>query len=72
MEDLVELMQRLLEIQSGGRERSRQLVAEDKRLLNGLQKKVSAAKLQFDSPTRKGDAGINNVEGLRRPFSIAL
>jgi hypothetical protein len=39
MENFVELMQRLLEIQSGGRPRSPKLIAEDKRLMNGLQKR---------------------------------
>jgi hypothetical protein len=39
MEDIVDLMQRLLEIQSGGRQRSPELIAEDERLMDGLQKK---------------------------------
>lgn len=39
MEDFSELMQRLLEIQSGGRQRSAELIAEDKRLIEELQKK---------------------------------
>jgi hypothetical protein len=37
MEDFAELMQRLLEIQSGGRQRSLELIAEDKRLMDALQ-----------------------------------
>jgi hypothetical protein len=41
MQDLVELMQRLLEIQSGGRKRSPELIAEDERLMDGLQTKLS-------------------------------
>jgi len=43
MENLAELMQRLLEIQSGG-QRSPKLVAEDERLMDGLQKKHLAGK----------------------------
>lgn len=39
MENLAELMQRLLEIQSGGKQRSPELIAEDERLMDGLQKK---------------------------------
>jgi len=35
MEELAELMQRLLEIQSGGRARSPEPVAEDERLMDG-------------------------------------
>ena len=38
MEDFAELMQRLLEIQSGGRQRSPKLTAEDERSLEHLQK----------------------------------
>jgi hypothetical protein len=44
METLAELMQRLLEIQSGGRQRSAALIAEDERLMDGLQKKLMAEK----------------------------
>ncbi|HWY58709.1 MAG TPA: hypothetical protein VNZ03_29870 [Terriglobales bacterium] len=36
MENFAELMQRLLEIQSGGRQRSPELIAEDERLVEGL------------------------------------
>ncbi len=39
MEDFAELMQRLLEIQSGGRQRSPELIAEDDRLMDALQKR---------------------------------
>jgi hypothetical protein len=41
MRDLVELMQRLLEIQRGGRQRSPELIAEDNRLMDGLRTKLS-------------------------------
>jgi hypothetical protein len=44
MEDFTELMQRLLEVQSGGRERSPQLIAEDERLMDGLQKRKRGGK----------------------------
>jgi hypothetical protein len=36
MENFAELMQRLLEIQSGGRQRSPELIAEDERLMDAL------------------------------------
>jgi hypothetical protein len=36
MENFAELMQRLLELQSGGTERSPELIAEDERLMEGL------------------------------------
>ncbi len=36
MNQYAQLMQRLLEIQSGGRPRSPQLIAEDERLMDGL------------------------------------
>jgi hypothetical protein len=36
MENFANLMQRLLEIQSGGRQRSPELIAEDERLMEGL------------------------------------
>jgi hypothetical protein len=44
MENFAELMHRLLEIQSGGRHRSPELVAEDERLIDGLQKRILADK----------------------------
>jgi hypothetical protein len=58
METLAELMQRLLEIQSGGRQRSAALIAEDERLMDGLQKKLmaerptQAVRLSPDNPER--------------------
>jgi hypothetical protein len=42
MENFTELMQRLLEIQSGGRQRSPELIAEDKRLMDALQRRDAA------------------------------
>jgi hypothetical protein len=44
MEDFSKLMQRLLEIQSGGRKRSPELIAEDDRLMDRLQKRTMAGK----------------------------
>ncbi len=45
METFAELMQRLLEIQSGGRKRSTEMIAEDTRLMDGLQKRDGAGSL---------------------------
>ena len=39
METFAELMQRLLELQSDGAQRSPELIAEDERLMDGLQKR---------------------------------
>ncbi len=39
MGNFAELMQRLLEIQSGGRQRSLELITEDERLMDALQKR---------------------------------
>jgi hypothetical protein len=36
MEHFADLMQKLLELQSGGKERSPELIAEDERLMEGL------------------------------------
>jgi len=36
MENVADLMQRLLEIQSGGERRSPELIAKDERLIEGL------------------------------------
>jgi hypothetical protein len=44
VEDFAQLMQRLLEIQSGGRQESPELVAEDERLIDAIQKRVLARK----------------------------
>jgi hypothetical protein len=41
MGNFAELMQRLLEIQSGGRQRSLELIAEDERLMDGPRTKLS-------------------------------
>jgi len=39
MENFAELMQRLLEVQSGGRQRSPELIAEDERLIDSLRRR---------------------------------
>ena len=58
MEEFTELMQRLLEIQSGGRQRSPRLIEENERLMHGLQKRnlagkpIQTVKLSQDSPER--------------------
>jgi hypothetical protein len=44
MERYAELMLKLLEIQSDGRHRSPELVAEDERLMDDLQKRYEARK----------------------------
>ncbi len=44
MENFAELMQRLLEIQSGGRQRSPELIEEDERLMDRLQNRTLAGK----------------------------
>jgi len=44
MENFAELMQRLLEIQRNGRQRSPELIAEDERLMDALQKRNLARK----------------------------
>jgi hypothetical protein len=44
MDNFAELMHRLLEIQSGGRQRSPKLIAEDTRLVDGLRKRSLAGK----------------------------
>jgi hypothetical protein len=58
MDTFAELMQRLLEIQSGSRERSPKLIAEDRRLMDGIRKRNLTAqlpptvRLRQDSPAR--------------------
>jgi hypothetical protein len=46
MENFAELMQRLLEIQSGGRQRSPKLIKEDARLMDRLKKRTLAGRLR--------------------------
>jgi len=83
MEHFAELMQRLLEFQSGGRQRSAALIAEDKRLLHGLQERILAEKPTQDlklkpySPTchpkrSAVGAGIQRESSLRRDLFIEM
>ena len=44
MEDFGQLMRRLLEIQNGGRQSNPELIAEDERLMEGLQKRNVVAR----------------------------
>jgi hypothetical protein len=60
MEDFAELMQRLLEIQSGGRKRSPELIAEDERLMDGLQKRNLAGK-----PAQRVELSQDSSERVR-------
>jgi hypothetical protein len=46
MQRLAELILRLTEIQSGGKDRSPELVAEDERLMDSLEKRYQAIKLR--------------------------
>jgi hypothetical protein len=58
MEDFSQLMRRLLEIQSGGRQSNPELIAEDERLMERLQKRnvvarpTQTVKLSQASPER--------------------
>ena len=56
MENFAELMKRLLEIQSGGRQRSPELIAEDERLMDGLQNRNLAGKPAQTVKLSPGDA----------------
>lgn len=53
MEDFAELIQRLLEIQGGGRQRSPKLIAEDERLMDALRKRNLAGKPPQTVPSRE-------------------
>jgi len=54
MDNLADLMQRLLEVQ-GGETRSPKLIAEDERLMSGLWKRYLAGK-----PTQRLELGENS------------
>jgi hypothetical protein len=56
MQDLAELMKRLLEIQSGERQRSPELTAEDERLMDGIRKRALA---------ERSAQTIRDCQGLR-------
>jgi len=51
MENIGEFIQRLVEIQSGGRERSPELIAEDERLVEYLQERHLAGKFPTNVKT---------------------
>jgi hypothetical protein len=61
MENFAELMQRLLEIQSGGRQRSPELIAEDERLMDALQQKRNLA----GNPTQTAKASEGGSQGVQ-------
>ena len=71
MENFAELMHRLLEIQMGGSQRSPQLIAEDERLIEYLQKRHLAAKpLQSVRPSQdRPEAGAIQGTEARARFS---
>jgi len=62
MENFAELTERLLEIQSGGRQRSPELIAE-KRLMDGLQRSVAGSLPQTvklaAKPTAEATKGLS-------------
>ena len=64
MGNLTELMQRLIENQSGGKERSPELIAEDERLMNGLWKRILAGmpgQTVDASPTGNATQGLTDL-----------
>jgi len=52
MENYTELMQRLLEVQSGGEKRSPKLIADDERLMDGLKTRIAGG--QFKQTMKLG------------------
>jgi len=60
MENFAELVRRLLEIQSGGRQRSPELIAEDDRLMDALQKRNLVG-----NPTQTAKASEDGSEQVR-------
>jgi len=63
MENFAELMHRLLEIQSGARHRSPELIAEDERLMDGLQKRTQAG-------TEAKSSGILGIRDVANRLKI--
>jgi hypothetical protein len=62
MENFAELMQRLLEIQSGGRQRSPELIEEDARLMDRLQRRTLRRKpTQTMRPSQ--DTRVDVIQG---------
>jgi hypothetical protein len=72
MEYFAELMQRLLEIESGGTQRSAELITEDSRLMEDLQKSIcrkappQTVKSSQDSPERIADVSFKWTSQRRR------
>ena len=67
MENFTELMQRLLEIQRGGRQRSPELIAEDERLMDGLQKRNLAGKPPQNGKAYPRQPRADAIQGLTLP-----
>jgi len=66
MESFAELMQRLLEIQSGGRQRSPELIEEDARLMDRLRRRTLRRKpTQTMRPSQ--DTRVDVIQGLTFP-----
>ncbi len=65
MENFAELMQRLLEIQSGEKHRSPELIAEDERLMDGLRKRTVEA-----SPEHQPVEGFRNGRVVEQRTSV--
>jgi len=68
MEDFAELMQRLLEIQSGGRQRSPELIAEDERLMDALKERAMQGKPRQPMPKLIVEVTSDSTS-LRRLFA---
>jgi hypothetical protein len=71
MENFAQLMRRLLEIQSGGRERSPELIAEDERLMDGTEEK-SGGKAATIGGTQPEHPGAGAIQGLAFPQQVFL
>jgi hypothetical protein len=72
MENFAELMQRLLEIQSGERQRSLELIAEDERLMDALQKKnLTGNATQTVKASEDGSERVRFKAGLFSPQTLA-
>jgi hypothetical protein len=65
MENFAELMQRLLEIQSGGRQRSPELIEEDARLMDRLKRTLTRKPRQ--TVRRSQDTRVDAIQGPTSP-----
>jgi len=73
METYVELIQRFLEIQSGGRQRSPRLIAEDERLVDGLREEMSGVICPLKCrTTESGNRGYRERIGGQRGNACAI